>query len=40
MTEDQEFAGIAKNPIDVLAEKVGSEWHNLAEARAFTQNTV
>jgi predicted nucleotidyltransferase len=37
MAEDKEFAGIAKNPIDVLAEKVGSEWHNLAKARAFTQ---
>jgi predicted nucleotidyltransferase len=37
MAEDKELAGIAQNPIDVLAEKVGSEWHNLAKARAFTQ---
>ncbi len=37
MAEDKELAGIAQNPIDVLAEKVGSKWHNLAKARAFTE---
>ena len=37
MAEDKELAEIAKNPIDLLAEKVGSEWQNLARARAFTQ---
>ena len=37
MAEDKELAGSAKNPIDVLAEKVGSEWRDLAKAREFTQ---
>ncbi len=38
MAEDKELAGTARNPIDLLAEKVGGEWQNLAKARAFTQN--
>jgi hypothetical protein len=37
MAENREPSGIAKNPIDLLAEKLGSEWRNLANARAFTQ---
>jgi predicted nucleotidyltransferase len=37
MGEDKELAGSAKNPIDVLAEKVGSEWRDLAKAREFTR---
>ncbi len=38
MAEDKELAGSVKNPIDLLADKVGVEWQNLAKARAFTQN--
>ena len=37
MAEEKELVGSAKNPIDVLAKKVGSEWRNVAKARAFTQ---
>jgi hypothetical protein len=37
MAENREPSGIAKNSIDLLAEKLGSEWRNLAKARAFTQ---
>ena len=37
MAEEKELVGSAKNPIDVLAKKVGSEWQNVAKARAFTQ---
>jgi predicted nucleotidyltransferase len=37
MAENKEPSGIAKNAIDLLAEKLGSEWRNLAKARAFTQ---
>jgi predicted nucleotidyltransferase len=37
MAKDKELAGSTKNSIDILAEKVGSEWQNLARARAFTQ---
>jgi predicted nucleotidyltransferase len=37
MTEKQELAGSAKNPVDLLAAKVGGDWQNLAAARTFTQ---
>ncbi len=37
MAENQELAAGPKNPIDILAEAVGSKWRNLAQARAFTQ---
>jgi len=34
---DRELAASAKNPVDLLAEKTGSAWQNLARARRFTQ---
>jgi predicted nucleotidyltransferase len=38
MTETKELAAYAaKNPIDLLAKKTGSEWRNLAKAKTFTQ---
>jgi predicted nucleotidyltransferase len=37
MTENKELAPSAKNPVDLLAEKVGGEWQNLAKARTLTQ---
>jgi predicted nucleotidyltransferase len=37
MAENQELVGNAKNPIDLLAEKLGSRWPHLAKARTFTQ---
>ena len=34
---DRELVASARNPVDLLAEKTGGEWQNLAKARKFTQ---
>jgi hypothetical protein len=33
MAENREPSGIAKNPIDLLAEKLGSEWRGMTRDR-------